>query len=95
MKKFLFEIFDEGEKTGRKANPCTVSKQMRSENDSDGKRLFSPCEWLTHKQIRGVFAGFVTKKQKLSSSTLQAKRLKLQEVGDEQDELYENIICSL
>lgn len=39
VKKFLFEIFDEGEKTGRKANPYTVSKQMRSEKDSDGKRL--------------------------------------------------------
>lgn len=91
----MFEIFNEGEKTCRKANPYTVSKQMRSEKNPDGKKLFSPCEWLTHQQIRGVIASFVSKKQKQPSSTAQAKRLKLQEVGDEQDKLIENIICSL
>ncbi|XP_061185307.1 uncharacterized protein LOC133193390 [Saccostrea echinata] len=96
VKKYLLEIYDEGEKTGRKANPYTVSRQMQSEKDFDGERLFSPSEWLTHQQIRGVFAGFVLKKQRMLSCTSQTKRLKLEEVNDEQDvEILENIINSL
>lgn len=67
---------------------------MRLEKDLDGKRFFSLCEWLIYQQIRGVFVSFVIKKQKLLSFILQVKWLKLQEVGDEQDEFFENIICS-
>ncbi|XP_048762303.2 uncharacterized protein LOC125670914 [Ostrea edulis] len=95
VKNFLFEIYDEGEKTGRKANPYTVSKQMRLEKDPEGRRLFGPSEWLTHQQIRSVFASFVVKARKSSSSSSQVKRLKLEEVNDEEDELLENIIESL
>lgn len=47
------------------------------------------------KHIRNVFASFVVKAHKLSSSSSQAKRLKLEEVNNEEDELLENIIESL
>lgn len=42
VKKFVKDIFDDGEKTGKKANPVSVSLQIRNERDKYGNHIFSP-----------------------------------------------------
>lgn len=47
----------------KKANPYSVSKNIRYEVDENGHRLFKPSEWLSQQQVRGLFANFATRKQ--------------------------------
>lgn len=44
----------------KKANPYSVSKNLRYEVDDNGYRLFKLSEWLNQQQVSGFFA---TKKQ--------------------------------
>ncbi|CAB4042341.1 SURP and G-patch domain-containing 1, partial [Paramuricea clavata] len=49
QKKYLVDVFNAGEQTGRKADPGDVSTAMRSTRNSDGSRLFNTaadCKFL-------------------------------------------------
>ena len=56
QKRYLKEIFDLGEKTGRKADPNQVSKSMRKARKEDGSPLFSAEEYMTTQQISSFFS---------------------------------------
>lgn len=90
VKEYVHKVFQDGEVSGKKANPYTVSKNIRYEVDENGKRLFLTTEWLSPQQVRGLFASFATQKHKPDK-----KRLKLEEVVDDNDEELQNCVNSL
>ena len=57
QKKFLEEKFMVGETTGRKLDPVTVAREMKTaRQDGNGERLFSSSEVLTATQIQSFFS---------------------------------------
>ena len=50
-KDYLVQKFDAGTKTGLKADPVQVSREMKYVKDSSGQLLFKPDEWITAQQI--------------------------------------------
>ena len=74
VKDFVRKVFDDGELSGKKANPYTVSKNIRYEVDETGQRLFDTSEWLSPQQVRGLFANFATQKIKSKSNERKAKK---------------------
>lgn len=58
VKQFVKDIFDDGEKTGKKANPVSVSLLIRNERDEYGNRIFSSNDWISSQQVRSLFAQF-------------------------------------
>lgn len=88
LKNHLTALFKNGEQTGKKPNPHTVSRQMRSETDEDGNRIFSPAEWLSPQQIRSFFGNLCLKKQKVSNMVKS-------EGNQENDEDLQNVISDL
>lgn len=62
QKDYLMKKFDIGQKTGRKLDPVTVSKEMRRAKDSNGNRLFSMNEFLTAQQVQSFFSRLASKR---------------------------------
>ncbi|CAC5400228.1 unnamed protein product [Mytilus coruscus] len=50
------KTYQDGEVSGRKANPSDVSQHMKSLRKDNGEQLFSPNEWLQPSQISSYFA---------------------------------------
>ena len=63
VKAYLCAKFDLGEKTGLKADPTQVSKDMRNARDQDNKRRFSR-EWLSKTQIQSYFSQLASSRRK-------------------------------
>ncbi|XP_071947533.1 uncharacterized protein [Antedon mediterranea] len=63
QKTYLIDVFDVGEQTGQKADPCDVSREMRSARHSDGSHLFSKSEFLTAQQIASFFSRLAKKRR--------------------------------
>ena len=55
QKTYLTEVFQEGERTGQKADPSNISKAMRRAKHSDGSSIFGKDDFLTPLQIAGFF----------------------------------------
>ena len=64
IKEYLTRIFLLGEKTGRKADPEQVEKDMRNSRNTSDDRQFSRNEWLTKTQIKGFFSRLAAKQRK-------------------------------
>ncbi|CAB4026770.1 Transposon Tf2-6 poly, partial [Paramuricea clavata] len=56
VKGYLIEKFQAGETSGNKADPQTVSREMKFKNDENGKLFFQPDEWKTAQQIKSFFS---------------------------------------
>ena len=56
VKAFLIAKFNEGLRSGQKANPADVSKEMQEARDSKGLPRFSSEEWKTTRQISSFFS---------------------------------------
>ena len=56
--------FNQGERTGLKANPKQVSADMQNARDEQNERGFSREEWLTAVQIKNFFSQLVSSKRK-------------------------------
>ena len=56
QKEFLNEIFEEGERTGTKANPDTVAKTMRRAKNGKNEGVFQVSEFLTSQQVASYFS---------------------------------------
>ena len=59
VKSFLIEKFEMGESCGNKADPLSVSREMRLLK-KDGKLYFEPSEWKTSQQIKSFFSRYST-----------------------------------
>ena len=63
QKKYLLEIFQKGEQTGKKADPASASKMMRTARNTDGTRKFGKEDFLSSRQIAGFFSRTAAKKK--------------------------------
>ena len=95
VKDYLAALFNAGELSGKKPSPYTVSNQMRNEIDSQGNRLFSPSEWLSHQQIRSFFGNLCIKKQKVEKSKNPSIEVAKIENDQEDDEDLQNVLSHL
>ncbi len=55
QKKYQLEIFQIGEQTGKKVDPASASKITRTARNIDGSRKFKKEDFLSSRQIAGVF----------------------------------------
>ena len=78
QKKYLLDVYQIGESTGRKAEPASVARLMRLSKNSDGSLLFDASEFLTPQQIANFF------------SRLSAKRV-LPTDDEAEDEIQEDL----
>jgi hypothetical protein len=62
QKKYLTDVFNNGQSTGRKANPEAVAQSMRRAKNKDGTHMFNKDEYLTAQQIAGFFSRYAKKK---------------------------------
>ena len=62
-KKYLLEILQKGEQTGKKADPASASKMMRTAMNTDGTRKFKKEDFLSSRQIAGFFSRTAAKKK--------------------------------
>ena len=67
VRSYLIEKCETGNKTGRKADPAQVSKEMRFLKRDDGDLMFTSSEWKTTRQIASYFS-------RLAAKQKQAKR---------------------
>ena len=67
QKTYLTEVFQEGERTGQKADPSEISKAMRRAKHSDGSSIFEKDDFLTPLQIAGFFSRLTAKKNYCTS----------------------------
>ncbi|KAK3741481.1 hypothetical protein QZH41_002268 [Actinostola sp. cb2023] len=55
-KAFLVDKFDQGTRSGLKADPIQISKEMKLIKDSTETLMFAPEEWRTGQQISQLFS---------------------------------------
>ena len=53
-----------GQRTGRKADPAQVEKDMRTARNPSNERQFSCTEWFTKTQIQGFFSRLAASRRK-------------------------------
>ena len=58
VRRYLTTRFEMGERTGKKANPEEIERQMRNARNERNERLFQREEWLTKTQIMFLFLFF-------------------------------------
>lgn len=56
VKTYLTKKFEEGLRTGNKADPMQVAREMKTLRDEDGQSTFKPEEWRTVQQISSLFS---------------------------------------
>lgn len=61
VKSYLIDKFENRERSGNKADPISVSKEMKMKKDGDGKLYFKPSEWKSSQQIKGFFFSYSAK----------------------------------
>jgi len=89
VKVFLTEKFMDGVRTGIKANPAQVAKEMQRKKNRDGNLVFMPHEWRSHKQIASFF-GRLSSRQRhaeiTSTSEHPSTSEQVEEMWDEESE---------
>lgn len=83
QKKYLTGVFQEGERTGQKADPTSVSKAMRKAKQSDGSSIFGKSDYLTPLQIAGFFSRLSAKKTYSMDLPGQEEELEMHEIETE------------
>lgn len=56
VKTFLESKFEEGTRTGNKADPVQLAREMKTAKNEDGQPAFNPEEWRTAQQISSLFS---------------------------------------
>lgn len=87
---YLTKKYDVGERTGRKADPDQVAKDMRNARDELGNRTFAREEWLTKSQIQGFFSRLTSSRRKQVSDTNAQESQ--DEEWDEREELHQEVV---
>ena len=74
VRYFLIEKFEDGEKSGNKADPMSVSREMKTKRDGNGRLLFQPNEWKTAQQIKSFFSRYSAKVRQMRAGGLEPRR---------------------
>lgn len=89
VKVYLTMRYDDGEKTGRKADPTQVVADMRKARSIEGTRKFNRSEWLTKTQVQGFFSRLASMKRRKTTVD------QVQEEEDDNESLIEDEISYL
>ncbi|CAB4006196.1 Hypothetical predicted protein [Paramuricea clavata] len=73
QRTFLENKFNDGVKTGVKANPDNVSKEMRQLKDQNGKRVCTVVEFLRAQQISSYFSRMASTRKGATESDDEAE----------------------
>ena len=84
VKAYLIEKFEAGERSGTKADPLSVSREMKLKRDDKGELVFHPEEWKTAKTIKSFFSRYSAKLKQQGVSTPK-------DMGDSQPEVEEEM----
>ena len=90
-KTYLTEAFQEGERTGHKADAANISKAMRRAKHSDDSSIFEKDDFLTPLQIAGYFSRLKGKKKTYNASSEDIERNEANKETDIQ-ELTEEVM---
>lgn len=71
VKEFLTEKFNKGARSGQKADPVQVAKEMKYVRDPKGGIMFSTDEWRSAKQISSFFSRMSAQQRKQTTETAQ------------------------
>ena len=61
VKAYLVEKFIAGERSGTKADPLSVSREMKFLKGDNGKLIFTPEEWKAQQSIKSFFSRYSAK----------------------------------
>ena len=82
--KALMKNFEEGARTGNKANPVQVEREIKNLRNENGERTFKPEEWRTAQQISSLFS--------LQTAVLRQRDIDAEEIPEEDIEVSESEI---
>ncbi|CAB4024260.1 Hypothetical predicted protein [Paramuricea clavata] len=89
VKGYLIEKFQAGETSGNKADPRTVSREMKFKKDGNGKLFFQPDEWKTAQQIKSFFSRYSATLRRQQIGVVGEEEEKEQELTEEDMEAWE------
>ena len=69
VKAYLIKTFEAGERSGTRADPLSVSREMKFKRDDKGELVFQPEEWKTAKTIKSFFSRYSAKLKQQGVST--------------------------
>ena len=75
-KDYLVQKFDAGTKTGLKADPVQVSREMKYVKDNSGQLLFKPDKWRTAQQITSFFSRLSALQKRQKQLTAEGKQMR-------------------
>ena len=92
VKAYLVQKFDAGARSGLKADPVQVSREMKFAKDENGHSLFTPEEWRTAQQITSFFSRLsaVQRQKQVEESPLEDAN---EEIAEEDLEALESEIA--
>ena len=82
---FLMKKFEEGTRTGNKADPVRVAREMKTLRNEDGELTFKPEEWRTAQQISSLFSR--------QTAALRHRGIDAEEISEEDIEAAESEIA--
>lgn len=99
-KKYLMDLFTNGEVTGHKADPVEVSRSMRKVKNTDGTRMFDKSQFLTSQQITSFFSRQARSKVLRSNETVDSDKAEadddqLLDMGDQDVQELANEIINI
>ena len=56
VKMYLHELFEKGQRTGRKSEPSDVARDLKSAKTADGTKRFQPDDWLSASRVASYFS---------------------------------------
>ena len=95
QKKFLIDVFQNGEDTGHKEDPAEVAKSMRKARNLDGTRMFKIDLFLTPQQILSFFSCQAKKKVLCSASNTAFEDINEDEVPNVEEQSIQELISAI
>ena len=75
QKDYLRQIFTDGKQSKSKLNHDIASEKMKRARKEDGSLLFTPKEWLTPEQIKGLFSRWFAELKSAEQPGLSAEEI--------------------
>ena len=90
VKAYLIEKFEAGERSGAKADPLSVSNEMKFKKDENGKLVFQPEEWKTAKTIKSFFSRYKAKMRQQQINQPTSSQSEVEEITEDDIEALES-----
>ena len=92
VKTFLVKKFEDGARTGNKADPVRVAKEMKTLRNEEGRLTFKPEEWRTAQQISSLFSRLTAA---LRHRGIEAEKIPVEDIETAESEMALDTLRSL